>query len=131
MIEQIIDDFYPMVKELNKSIKFTSGENITIYADSDKLSRVFNNLVKNAISYSKENTDIDIKMYKSNNEVNIEVINRGKMIPKDKLDRIFENFYILGLAISKQIVELHNGKIEVTSNKDKTTFKVSLPLDME
>ena len=37
MIEQIIDDFYPMVKELNKSIKFTSGENITIYADSDML----------------------------------------------------------------------------------------------
>lgn len=66
------------------------------------------------------------------------------MIPKDKLDKIFENFYRLdtsrtsktggsglGLAISKQIVELHNGKIEVTSNKDKTTFKVSLPLDME
>ena len=66
------------------------------------------------------------------------------MIPKDKLDKIFENFYRLdtsrtsktggsglGLAISKQIVELHNGKIEVTSDKDKTTFKVSLPLDME
>ena len=144
MIEQIIDDFYPMVKELNKSIKFTSGENITIYADSDKLSRVFNNLVKNAISYSKENTDIDIKMYKSNNEVNIEVINRGKMIPKDKLDRIFENFYRLdtsrtsktggsglGLAISKQIVELHDGKIIVASDKDKTIFKVSLPIKDE
>lgn len=144
MIEQIIDDFYPMVKELNKSIKFTSGENITIYADSDKLSRVFNNLVKNAISYSKENTDIDIKMYKSNNEVNIEVINRGKMIPKDKLDRIFENFYRLdtsrtsktggsglGLAISKQIVELHDGKIMVASDKDKTIFKVSLPIKDE
>ena len=66
------------------------------------------------------------------------------MIPKDKLDKIFENFYRLdtsrtsktggsglGLAISKQIVELHNGKIEVTSNKDKTTLKVSLPLDIE
>ena len=66
------------------------------------------------------------------------------MIPKDKLDKIFENFYRLdtsrtsktggsglGLAISKQIVELHNGKIEVTSNKDKTIFKVSLPLDIE
>lgn len=94
--------------------------------------------------YSKENTNIDIKVKKKDKEIKVEIINQGKMIPKDKLDKIFENFYRLdtsrtsktggsglGLAISKQIVELHNGKIEVTSNKDKTTFKVSLPLDME
>ena len=140
----IIEDFYPMLKELNKNINFTSDNNITIYADSDKLSRVFNNLIKNAINYSKENTNIDIKVKKKDKEIKVEIINQGKMIPKDKLDKIFENFYRLdtsrtsktggsglGLAISKQIVELHNGKIEVTSNKDKTTFKVSLPLDME
>ena len=144
MLEQIIDDFYPMLKELNKNINFTSDNNITIYADSDKLSRVFNNLIKNAINYSKENTNIDINVKKKDKEIKVEIINQGKMIPKDKLDKIFENFYRLdtsrtsktggsglGLAISKQIVELHNGKIEVTSNKDKTTFKVSLPLDME
>lgn len=133
-----------MLKELNKNINFTSDNNITIYADSDKLSRVFNNLIKNAINYSKENTNIDINVKKKDKEIKVEIINQGKMIPKDKLDKIFENFYRLdtsrtsktggsglGLAISKQIVELHNGKIEVTSNKDKTTFKVSLPLDME
>ena len=144
MLEQVIEDFYPMLKELNKNINFTSDNNITIYADSDKLSRVFNNLIKNAINYSKENTNIDIKVKKKDKEIKVEIINQGKMIPKDKLDKIFENFYRLdtsrtsktggsglGLAISKQIVELHNGKIEVTSNKDKTTFKVSLPLDME
>lgn len=144
MLEQIIDDFYPMLKELNKNINFTSDNNITIYADSDKLSRVFNNLIKNAINYSKENTNIDINVKKKDKEIKVEIINQGKMIPKDKLDKIFENFYRLdtsrtsktggsglGLAISKQIVELHNGKIEVTSNKDKTIFKVSLPLDME
>ena len=144
MLEQIIDDFYPMLKELNKNINFTSDKNITIYADSDKLSRVFNNLIKNAINYSKENTNIDINVKKKDKEIKVEIINQGKMIPKDKLDKIFENFYRLdtsrtsktggsglGLAISKQIVELHNGKIEVTSNKDKTIFKVSLPLDIE
>ena len=127
-----------------KNINFTSDNNITIYADSDKLSRVFNNLIKNAINYSKENTNIDINVKKKDKEIKVEIINQGKMIPKDKLDKIFENFYRLdtsrtsktggsglGLAISKQIVELHNGKIEVTSNKDKTIFKVSLPLDME
>lgn len=144
MLEQVIEDFYPILKELNKNINFTSDNNITIYADSDKLSRVFNNLIKNAINYSKENTNIDIKVKKKDKEIKVEIINQGKMIPKDKLDKIFENFYRLdtsrtsktggsglGLAISKQIVELHNGKIEVTSNKDKTIFKVSLPLDIE
>ena len=144
LLEQVIEDFYPILKELNKNINFTSDNSITIYADSDKLSRVFNNLIKNAINYSKENTNIDINVKKKDKEIKVEIINQGKKIPKDKLDKIFENFYRLdtsrtsktggsglGLAISKQIVELHNGKIEVTSNKDKTIFKVSLPLDIE
>ena len=144
MLEQVIEDFYPILKEINKNINLNTSDNISIYADPDKLSRVFNNLIKNAINYSKENTDIDINVKKKDKEIKVEIINQGKMIPKDKLDKIFENFYRLdtsrtsktggsglGLAISKQIVELHNGKIEVTSNKDKTIFKVSLPLDIE
>lgn len=142
MLEQIIDDFYPILKELNKNINFNVNENIFLYADSDKLSRVFSNLIKNAISYSREDTDIDINLKKKENNVVIEVTNKGKIIPKEKLDRIFENFYRvdtsrnsksggsgLGLAISKQIIDLHNGTITVNSNKDKTTFVVSLPLD--
>ena len=54
MLEQIIDDFYPTLRELNKSIKMNYNEPISINGDPDKLSRVFNNLIKNAISYSKE-----------------------------------------------------------------------------
>ena len=141
MIEQIIDDFYPILNDLNKKINFKATKNLNIYADPDKLSRVFNNLIKNAINYSKYNTDIDINASKSNNEIIVSVTNKGKMIPKDKLDKIFENFYRidesrtsktggsgLGLAISKEIVSLHGGKIKVTSDKDKTTFIVILPI---
>lgn len=141
MIEQIIDDFYPILNDLNKKINFKATKNLNIYADPDKLSRVFNNLIKNAINYSKDNTDIDIIAKKSNNEIIVSVTNKGKMIPKDKLDKIFENFYRmdesrtsktggsgLGLAISKEIVSLHGGKIKVTSDKDKTTFIVILPI---
>lgn len=141
MIEQIIDDFYPILNDLNKKINFKATKNLNIYADPDKLSRVFNNLIKNAINYSKDNTDIDIIAKKSNNEIIVSVTNKGKMIPKDKLDKIFENFYRmdesrtsktggsgLGLAISKEIVSLHEGKIKVTSDKDKTTFIVILPI---
>lgn len=144
MLEQVIEDFYPILKEINKNINLNTGDNINIYADSDKLSRVFNNLIKNAINYSKENTDIDINVKKRNKEIEVKIINQGKMIPKDKLDKIFENFYRLdtsrtsktagsglGLAISKQIVELHGGNIKVNSDKNKTIFTIILPIEEE
>lgn len=141
MLEQIIDDFYPTLRELNKSIKLNNNESISINGDPDKLSRVFNNLIKNAISYSKEESEIVINLKKDNNNAIVEVINKGKQISKEKLSKIFEKFYRLdsartsrtggsglGLAIAKEIVELHNGKIIATSNDLETVFEVVLPL---
>ena len=141
MLEQIIDDFYPTLRELNKSIKLNYDEPISINGDPDKLSRVFNNLIKNAISYSKEESEIVINLKKDNNNVIVEVINKGKQISKEKLSKIFEKFYRLdsartsktggsglGLAIAKDIVELHNGTIIAESNEKETTFRVTLPL---
>ena len=141
MLEQIIDDFYPTLRELNKSIKLNYEEKININADPDKLSRVFNNLIKNAISYSKEESEIVINLKKDTNNVVVEVINKGKQISKEKLSKIFEKFYRLdsartsrtggsglGLAIAKDIVELHNGTIIAESNEEETTFRVTLPL---
>ena len=141
MMEQIIDDFYPTLREVNKSIKLNYDEPISINGDPDKLSRVFNNLIKNAISYSKEESEIVIDLKKDNNNAIVEVINKGKQISKEKLSKIFEKFYRLdsartsrtggsglGLAIAKDIVELHNGTIIAESNEEETTFRVTLPL---
>ena len=141
MLEQIIDDFYPTLRELNKSIKLNYNEPISINGDPDKLSRVFNNLIKNAISYSKEESEIVINLKKDNNNAIVEVINKGKQISKEKLSKIFEKFYRLdsartsrtggsglGLAIAKDIVELHNGTIIAESNEEETTFRVTLTL---
>ena len=141
MLEQIIDDFYPTLRELNKSIKLNYNESISINGDPDKLSRVFNNLIKNAISYSKEESEIVINLKKDNNNAIVEVINKGKQISKEKLSKIFEKFYRLdsartsrtggsglGLAIAKDIVELHSGTIIAESNEEETTFRVTLPL---
>ena len=141
MMEQIIDDFYPTLREVNKSIKLNYDEPISINGDPDKLSRVFNNLIKNAISYSKEESEIVINLKKDNNNAIVEVINKGKQISKEKLSKIFEKFYRLdsartsrtggsglGLAIAKDIVELHNGTIIAESNEEETTFRVTLPL---
>lgn len=141
MMEQIIDDFYPTLREVNKSITLNYDEPISINGDPDKLSRVFNNLIKNAISYSKEESEIVIDLKKDNNNAIVEVINKGKQISKEKLSKIFEKFYRLdsartsrtggsglGLAIAKDIVELHNGTIIAESNEEETTFRVTLPL---
>ena len=141
MLEQIADDFYPTLKEMNKKINFTSDEKTILYADPDKLSRVFNNLIKNAVNYSKENTDIDISIINKENQVTVNITNKGKQIPKEKLDKIFEKFYRLdssrtsktggsglGLAIAKEIVELHGGRIYAESDMKETTFSVILPI---
>ena len=141
MLEQIADDFYPTLKEMNKKINFTSDEKTILYADPDKLSRVFNNLIKNAVNYSKENTDIYISILNKENQATVKITNKGKQIPKEKLDKIFEKFYRLdssrtsktggsglGLAIAKEIVELHGGRIYAESDMKETTFSVILPI---
>ena len=142
MLEQIADDFYPTLKEMNKKINFTSDEKTILYADPDKLSRVFNNLIKNAVNYSKENTDIDISILNKENQATVKITNKGKQIPKEKLDKIFEKFFYrldssrtsktggsgLGLAIAKEIVELHGGRIYAESDMKETTFSVILPI---
>lgn len=124
MLEQIVDDFYPILKENNKEITIKSDDKIIIYADSDKIARVFGNIIKNAINYSINNDKIEIEVKKDNQNVIVKVKNKGTKIPEEKLKRIFEKFYRadssrtsktggsgLGLAIAKEIVELHNGKI--------------------
>lgn len=141
MLEQIANDFYPTLKEMNKKINFTSDEKTILYADPDKLSRVFNNLIKNAVNYSKENTNIDISILNKENQATVKITNKGKQIPKEKLDKIFEKFYRLdssrtsktggsglGLAIAKEIVELHGGRIYAESDMKETTFSVILPI---
>lgn len=138
MIEQIIDDFYPILKEWNKKISYTPKEGITVWGDSDKLARVCNNLIRNAIYYSTDER-IEIAIDKKKDKVLLTTRNKGKRIPEEKLNRIFERFYRLdsartsktggsglGLAIAKEIIELHGGKIGVTSD-EYITFYVELP----
>lgn len=140
MLEQIIDEFYPLTNGQNKKILVNCDANINCYADPDKLSRVFNNVIKNAISYSFENTDIKINVSNINNIITIKIQNEGFTIPKEKLDSIFEKFYRLdnartsatggaglGLAIAKEIINLHGGNITAESENNITTFILTIP----
>ena len=140
MIEQIVDDFYPLLKENNKEIKIKSDEKVMLNADSNQLARVFNNVIKNAIFYSTDK-EIIIEINKKEDMANIVITNKGKEIPKEKLELLFEKFYRvdssrtsktggsgLGLAIAKEITKLHGGNISAKSNKEHTKFLIDLPI---
>lgn len=141
MLEQIIDDFYPILNSTNKKIDLNANTKITLEGDSNLLGRVFNNIIKNAISYSKDNSTITITTKVLDNDIQVKVSNLGKKISKENLDKMFEKFYRLddarttktggsglGLAIAKEIVELHSGSIYATSTNEETSIYVELPL---
>lgn len=140
MLMQMADEFYPVLEQHGKSITIHAEEDLPIVADSAKLARVFNNILKNAVAYSYENTEIEVHAEKQGSTIHVSISNFGKTIPKQKLDMIFEKFYRLddarstntggaglGLAIAKEIVVAHGGTISVTSEKQITTFTVELP----
>lgn len=141
MLVQLSDEFYPLLSANGNTINLLADENLTIYADPVRLARVFNNILKNAISYSYSNTEIIVTGKKVQSNVIISFQNRGKTIPKEKLTALFDKFFRLdearttntggaglGLAIAKDIITLHGGSITAESDNETTTFIVSLPL---
>lgn len=139
MLVQMIDEFYPQLTASGKQATIHVSENFTIYGDPDKLARVFNNILKNAAAYSKDNSVIDITAGLSGDVASIVFKNAGS-IPKDKFTAIFEKFYRLddarssdtggaglGLAIAKEIIVQHGGQIHAESDGKYTTFTVELP----
>lgn len=140
MMEQIVDEFYPMLTDKKLSIDIDIPEKILMYADSDKLARVIDNLLKNAVNYSYENSTILVGSRIRNGRVIIKFRNQCDEIPREKLEKIFDKFYRmdssrnsqtggsgLGLAIAKQITELHGGTIRASSNTEYTDFTVIIP----
>lgn len=141
MLDQLVEEFYPVMTAKELSCKVIQQETVELIADSDQLARVFDNLLRNAVAYSATKTEILIELMKTDHSAIICFTNYGITIPKEKLERIFERFYRaeearttasggagLGLAIAKKIVELHEGSIQAESEDLKTIFTVELPL---
>ena len=141
MLEQMADEFKPLLLPKNLACVVAAPDNLVIRADANKLERVFDNLIRNAINYSYANTRIDINVIQSREGTLIRIQNHGDTIPEQKLKLIFEQFYRLdtartterggaglGLAIAKELVELHGGKITAASKDDIIQFEVFLPL---
>jgi len=115
---------------------------VTFDADPDRIIQTLTNLLANAVKFSPEGTSISVKAAIEDSSVRFDVIDKGRGIPTEKLDRIFDRFEQvdssdsrvhggtgLGLTISQRIVNQHGGRIWVASELGKgTTFSFVLPL---
>lgn len=142
LLEQLAADFELEAKKKNIQISVeTSESSLIMDGDTEKLVRVFNNLITNALKYGGGATQIVMQLEKANTEAIITVKNNGTPIPRESLDQLFDRFYRvdesrsqeisgtgLGLAISQNIVNLHGGYIYAQSSKQWTSFIIHLPL---
>ncbi len=141
LLEQLTYEFKPMLLEKNLKCELEIAPNIMVRCDADKMQRVFDNLLRNAVNYSFDDGTIRIAATQNKNNFSIKFTNCGNTIPQEKLERIFEQFYRLdtarssrsggaglGLAIAKEIVELHHGTITAKSENEVIEFEVAIPL---
>lgn len=141
LLTQIVDEFYPTLMEHRNSIDFSAEKDLMLNADPEKLARVFNNLLKNAVTYSFPNTPISISAQKLGNNISVTFQNQGHTIPENQIINIFEKFSRLdesrmsntggtglGLSIAKEIILLHGGEISAQSENETITFTIQLPI---
>lgn len=151
LLVQLADEFYPALAAHGNVARVTvagtvrtverPGEPLVVTADAARLARVFGNLLRNAIAYSDEGTPVEIEAAAGEGSVVVTVSDTGATIPSHKLRAIFDRFFRLdesrgsatggaglGLAIAREIVELHGGTISAASENGRTTFTVELPV---
>lgn len=136
-----IEEMKPIAEKSNLNINFDQGifASLEVSADSMQLKRVIKNLIQNAISHSESNSDINVKLAKIPYFVTISIIDYGKGISKENIEKIFNKYYStakkfrkigtgLGLYLSQQIVKSHGGEITVKSEENVSTeFCIKLP----
>lgn len=141
MLEQVDAEFELQARQKQMQISITSQEKtLLMRADTEKLGRVFNNLVTNALQYGKGAHHIWLKVQDQGQFVCIQVANDGEPIPKASLPHLFERFYRsdqsrspihsgtgLGLAIAQSLIKIHGGQISVHSDTQLTAFDIILP----
>lgn len=135
LLDSIIDTITPQIKEKNISLKINIKTDATkIKADQGQIERVFLNLLSNAVKFTPGKGTIVISAVDKNGSVEFSVEDTGIGIPKQDLEKVFEEFFRsdnalsqeikgtgLGLSLVKKIIEAHNGRIWVESELGKGT----------
>lgn len=145
LLSQLLEEFYPSFADNNLTYELTSNVPAkVIMADGNLLARLFDNLINNAIKYGAEGKRIIVNVHADEEIATVSVTNFGRVIPAEELPLLFDKFYRveqsraastggtgLGLAIAKNIVNMHGGTIQVTSDLSGTVFKVKLKVNFD
>lgn len=137
-MRQVVEGMMPVCNENDLSILFEVPEQeLNVNVDPNKMVRVFENIIANAIRYSNKKSKIYVKVSKYENGAIVSIENEGKAIKNEELNKIFEMFYRtdesrnnktggagIGLSIAKSIVELHNGEVWAECQGNKVLFYV-------
>ena len=143
LLNQLIEELIPLAQEKKIDIEtYIDTDYTNVNVDIAKITRVFENLIENAIKYSPEGATIYVELKSSGEYIHVMISNPTEMIIQDEIDRFFDRFYRadqsrnsnaggsgLGLAIAKNIVELHGGRIKASLEQDLICFKVTLVKD--
>lgn len=145
LLSQILEEFYPSFADNNLTYELTSNVPAQmIAADGNLLARLFDNLINNAIKYGADGKRILVNVHGGEELVTVAITNYGRVIPSEELPLIFNKFYRveqsrststggtgLGLAIAKNVVDMHGGNIQVTSDLNGTVFTVKLKVHFD
>lgn len=140
LINKIVGIYEGEINNKNLTVNVI-GKDIIILADQDRINQVVINLLSNAVKYSKEEGEIEFRLFETETSLGFEICDKGNGIPKKELPFIFERFYRadksrnrltggsgIGLTIVKSIVEAHGGNIKVESKINQgSCFVVTLP----
>ena len=132
----------PLAKQKKQEIRLDIADGCEMLADPGKLSQVCYNIIENAIKYTPEGGKIDVRLRRVGRDAVLEISDTGIGIPQEDLPHVFDRFYRvdkartretggtgLGLSIVQQIIRLHGGSVTVQSELGKgTTFIVQLPV---
>lgn len=140
-VSSLIESMKKVAEEKNVKLIYHGNENIYVEIDTGLMNQVIYNLIENAIKFSDEGKDVEIRIDKTNiNKALISFTNEGEYIPPDLHKKIFERFFRLessrnrvtggaglGLSLVKSIIDMHGGEIEVSSTTNGlTTFIIKI-----
>ena len=146
VVKVLVLSFTSYAERKKITLTFNSSENeIIVYLDKDKVEKIITNLLSNAFKFTPDGGRIEVSLTRDIKSVKVSVSDDGIGIPKQNMDKIFDRFYQvdgshtrkqegtgIGLSLTKELVELHKGKIEVESEEGKgATFIISLLLGSE
>lgn len=139
LMTSIMEKFAPIFKEENISYDLNLEEKLELYGDYELLERAISNIIMNAVKYNNEKKYIEIRTRKVDDNVHINVYNTGNLIPKEEMENIWDVFYKLdkartrnhgghglGLSIVKSIINLHGGTVSVSNRIGGVEFNICL-----